>query len=108
MKFIVDAPLPPALADWLRAKGHEAFAVRELGLRDANDRSIWDRAAQDRCIIVTKDRDFANLALQGDGPAILWVRVGNSINPILFARFELAWPQTVSRLESGQRVVELR
>lgn len=44
MKFLVDAPLPPALARWLREAGHDAQAVREVNLRDAEDDEIWHHA----------------------------------------------------------------
>lgn len=30
VRFIVDAQLPPALAKWLRDRGHDAIAVREV------------------------------------------------------------------------------
>jgi predicted nuclease of predicted toxin-antitoxin system len=41
MRFIVDAQLPPQLAAWLRARGHAAFALRDIGLRDAGDTDVW-------------------------------------------------------------------
>ena len=44
MRFLVDAQLPPALARWLGEKGFAATAVRELGLRDSDDGSIWNFA----------------------------------------------------------------
>lgn len=44
MRFLVDAQLPPALAHWLSARGHEAVHVGELGMQAATDRVIWDRA----------------------------------------------------------------
>lgn len=44
MKFIVDQQLPRKLAAWIRAKGHEAAHVRELGLEHAEDRTIWQSA----------------------------------------------------------------
>lgn len=44
MKFVVDAQLPPRLATWLRTKGHHAVALREVGLRDADDPEIWTYA----------------------------------------------------------------
>lgn len=47
MKFLVDAQLPPALAEWFRAKGYEAAAVRDIWLRDADYAVIWARAASD-------------------------------------------------------------
>lgn len=44
MKFVVDAQLPPALARSLREAGHDVRAVRELGLREAEDSDIWNYA----------------------------------------------------------------
>ncbi len=40
MKFLADAQLPPALARWLVEAGCEAQAVREIGLREADDGAI--------------------------------------------------------------------
>jgi predicted nuclease of predicted toxin-antitoxin system len=108
MKFIIDAQLPPALADWLRGKGHEAVAVREIGLLDADDNAIWAHAVENQATIVTKDEDFAIRAATQDGPPILWVRTGNLVNRLLLARFEVAWPRIEAHFESAARVVELR
>ena len=108
MKFIVDAQLPPALAVWLRNKGHEAVAVREIGLREADDRVIWAFAGQAEMIIVTKDGDFVRLALDGDGSRVLWVRTGNLINRILLGKFESAWPRLCAHFASETRLIELR
>lgn len=32
MRFLVDAQLPPALARWLAAQGHEAEHVGDIGM----------------------------------------------------------------------------
>ena len=37
MKFLVDAQLPPGLARWLVARGHEADHVFDIGLGAASD-----------------------------------------------------------------------
>lgn len=109
MKFIVDAQMPPQLAAWLRAKGHDAAAVREIGLREALDPDIWSRAERDGAIIVTKDEDFAELAGRTtEGPQVLWVRAGNLVNRVLIERFENAWPQAEPLLAEGARLVEIR
>ena len=52
MKFIVDAQLPPALARLLRESGCDAFAVRDIGLREA-DAEIWRDAVQQQAAIIT-------------------------------------------------------
>lgn len=44
MRFIVDAQLPPALAAWLIAQGHEAVHVFDLDLTRADGAVIWQRA----------------------------------------------------------------
>ena len=81
MKFIVDAQLPPALARLLRESGCDASAVREIGLREANDAEIWRYAVQQQAAIITKDEDFAERCLYSrDQPVILWLRIGNTSN----------------------------
>lgn len=45
----------------LQAAGHEALHVSELGLGTASDEVILDRAAKERCVIVTQDTDFGTL-----------------------------------------------
>jgi predicted nuclease of predicted toxin-antitoxin system len=46
MRFIVDAQLPPALARWLTAKGHQAEHVTDRQMEAASDAAIWDFALQ--------------------------------------------------------------
>ncbi len=58
MKFLVDAQLPPTLAHWLREQGHEAQPVREVGLREAEDRAIWAHGLRTGAAILTKDEDL--------------------------------------------------
>jgi predicted nuclease of predicted toxin-antitoxin system len=108
MKFVVDAQLPPALAAWLREKGHDAVAVREIGLREADDRDIWTYARAERAIVVTKDEDFGRFAAAAPDARVLWVRIGNAVNRVLLARFERAWPEILACLDEGAQIVELR
>lgn len=84
MKFVVDAQLPPALAQLLRENGYEAVAVREIGLREANDAEIWRYAVQEQGGIITKDEDFAERCLYSrDQPVVVWLRIGNTSNQAL-------------------------
>ena len=81
MRFLVDAQLPPALALWLREAGHDAHAVREVDLRGAADREIWDHAIKNDAVLLTKDEDFPNRAQRThSGPTIVWLRLGNATN----------------------------
>ena len=55
MRFLVDAQLPPALARWLAAQGHEAEHVADLGMQGASDTAIWSHALASAAAVVTKD-----------------------------------------------------
>ena len=109
MNFLVDAQLPPALAGLLCDLGHEAVAVREVGLREAEDGPIWQYALEHGVAIVTKDEDFPERSLRSPAPPqIVWLRIGNCSNRALFAWFRPLWPEIERRLAVGDRIVEVR
>ena len=109
MKFLVDAQLPPALAHWLREAGYDAQAVREVGLREAEDRAIWRHAQTQGRVIITKDEDFALRAQIGvGGPMIVWLRIGNTSNAALRAWLAPQFPELVRLVEQGYRLIEVR
>ena len=64
MKFVVDAQLPPALTRLLREAGCDAFAVREIGLREANDAEIWRYAVRETGLITNLLRSRYQLIRQ--------------------------------------------
>ena len=109
MRFLVDAQLPPVLARFLEVQGQEARAVRDVGLRDASDTAIWDFAARDGWIIVTKDEDFPERVLRSrEGPPVVWLRIGNSTKRALLAWFAPLLPDILRELATGRRIVEAR
>ena len=109
MRFLVDTQLPAALARWLREKGHSADHVLEIGLAQSKDTLIWQYAHDQRAVIVTKDEDFAEITRSSrPGPAVVWLRIGNSSTPVLLAWLELLLPRIVLQLEKGDRLVEVR
>jgi predicted nuclease of predicted toxin-antitoxin system len=61
MRFLVDNPVSPLLADALRRAGHDAVHVRDYQLQAADDSTILERAARERRVIVTADTDFGFL-----------------------------------------------
>lgn len=73
MKIWVDAQISPVIAEWIASTyGVDAVAVRTLRLRDARDRDIFISARETNAIIMTKDRDLVDLAIQlGSPPQIL-------------------------------------
>ncbi len=61
MKFLVDMPLSPALAAWLRGQGHDAVHASEAGLERASDADILVFATRAARTIVTADLDYPRL-----------------------------------------------
>mgnify|MGYP003394090350 CR=1 FL=1 len=82
MTIWIDAQLSPNLAKWLRDEfGLDAFAVRDLGLRDADDLEIFRAAGRLDAIVLTKDKDFVDLLDRyGPPPKVIWLTCGNTSN----------------------------
>lgn len=69
MKIWVDAQISPVIAEWIASTyGVDAVAVRTLRLRDARERDIFISARETNAIIMTKDRDLVDLAIQLASP----------------------------------------
>jgi predicted nuclease of predicted toxin-antitoxin system len=108
VRFLVDAQLPPALVRFPAGQGHEAAAVRDLALREADDDVIWERAKRDGYIVVSKDEDFAQRAWRlGPPPRVLWLRIGNATNRALLAWLKPVLPDALAVLARGDALVEV-
>jgi len=57
MRFLIDESTGPAVAEWLREKGHEVFSVFNEA-RGMQDVDIIQKAFNDNWILVTNDKDF--------------------------------------------------
>ena len=109
MRFLVDNQLPVALAALLRAQGHEAEHVLELGLAQGTDNPIWLRAVATQAVILSKDEDFAEWVRRGrPGPPVVWLRVGNTSRRALLIWFTAFLPSIINDLQRGERLVEVR
>ena len=108
MRFLIDAQLPPALARWLAAQGHEAEHVSDTGMQAASDLAIWNYALASSAVIVTKDEDFAQRKVLIDmGPAVVWLRLPNTRRRDLLAWFETILPDVVAALARGETLIEV-
>ena len=107
MRFLVDAQLPPALARRLEALGHIAEHVADRGMVSASDHVIREHATSVGAVIVTKDEDFAIRRLLADGPAIVWLRLGNTRRAALLTRIEAELPAIIAALERGETLIEV-
>ncbi len=105
----LDAQLPPGLAQWLRDDlGLDARSLKEMGLRDAADRTIFAAARAADVVLFSKDSDFVDLVqTHGPPPQLVWVTCGNVSNAKLRALLGAAWPQIAMLLAAGEPIVEL-
>lgn len=109
MLFLIDANLPPTLALALIEAGHHAQHVDEVGLRTAEDGEIWDYALRQRTVLVTKDEDFPDRYLRtASTPIVVWLRIGNCRNSELFSWFIPLLNEVILRIESGDRLIEVK
>lgn len=78
MKLLLDQNLSYKLCSRLADLFPGSQQVRLLGLAQADDRVIWERAKADGWTLVTQDSDFADMAaLYGAPPKVIWLRCGN-------------------------------
>ncbi|HWA22767.1 MAG TPA: DUF5615 family PIN-like protein [Caulobacterales bacterium] len=107
---MIDANLPPLLAKWI-ADGGKDSATHLLAWDEPAriDPDIWQAATKTGHVIVTKDVDFAYLALgDPEGPQVVWIRCGNlTLVPFKYW-FAARWPEARVLLADGARLVELR
>ena len=106
MKFLVDAQLPPRLAQALVVAGHDAVHTLELAEGNrSTDRTVAEAAdAQDR-VLVTKDGDFRDShRLRGSPRRLLIVTTGNIGNDELLALFATHLDLLLSAFESASLV----
>lgn len=103
VRLLIDENLPLGLA---AGCGVEALHATQLGKRPS-DSELWVKAAENDCILVTKDADFFDrLVLHGPPPKVVWVRVGNIRRRDLEALFKKNWRQ-IERLLLEADMVEL-
>lgn len=89
--------------------GHDAQALRDIGLRDAEDEEIFDRARQDEITILTKDKDFVDLVDRlGSPPTVIWLRCGNTSENRLKQILTDHLDEALDFIASGETFVEIQ
>jgi predicted nuclease of predicted toxin-antitoxin system len=79
VKLLFDENLSQRLAQTLTDVFPHCNHVTAIGLRGADDRSIWEHARKEDFAIVSKDADFRERGfLEGAPPKVIWLDVGNA------------------------------
>ncbi len=77
MRLLADENLPKAVVSGLRGRGFDVLWVREAD-SGASDTSIVERAIQENRIILTFDKDFGQLVIEGGRvgvPGVILLRI---------------------------------
>lgn len=78
-RLLFDQNLSPRLIDRLRSRFPDSSHVLTVGMSTASDAQVLEFAAGQDFVVVTKDKDFADLVTsRGEGPQVLWVMLGNA------------------------------
>lgn len=105
----IDAQMSPTIAAWMSSNFPlKAVAVRDLGLRDAEDQEIFQAAKRENAAVMTKDGDFVMLLDRfGSPPQVIWVTCGNTSNVRLKEILTNTLPKALELLKSGEDLVEI-
>ena len=108
MTIWLDAQLPPKLVHYIHHRFNvKAIALRDLGLRDASDIEIFNKAKEADAVIMTKDSDFANLYFRfGAPPKIIIINCGNVTNKYLEIFLQDRFPKALKLLRN-EEIVEI-
>ena len=61
--------------------------VRHVGLETAGDQDVWRFARDEHFVMVTKDADFAEIAIhRGSPPKVIRLRIGNRSTSFIVAK----------------------
>ena len=109
MRIWIDAQMSPAIAAWISTNyAVSAVAIRDLGLRDAEDKEIFEAARQEKAVVMTKDSDFVLLLDKlGPPPQVIWVTCGNTSNGRLKEVLVNTLPKALDLLNFGEKLVEI-
>jgi predicted nuclease of predicted toxin-antitoxin system len=85
------------------------LAIRDVGLRDAEDREIFLQARKQSAIVMTKDSDFVTLQTElGAPPKIIWITCGNTSNARLKEILTGTLSEASELLNAGEDLIEVK
>ncbi len=90
MKLLIDQNISFRVVKKLQLLYPDLKGVKELGLMNANDESIWLFAKREKYdAIITFDEDFFNIVMtKGTPPKLILLKTGNASNVHLVSKLE--------------------
>ena len=83
--------------------------MRDIDLRNADDREIYASARAANAVVMTKDSDFIVLLDElGPPPQILWITCGNTSNRFFKNVLKKTFSDALNLLKQGEALVEIR
>ena len=103
MRFLLDACVPRRLAESLRASGHDAIHLLEMGLGKVSDSEVFARASAEKRIVLTFDLGFGEIVASSVTPSssVIVFRLQNTTVPRLIERLQVVLAETERFLELG-------
>jgi len=106
LRLLADENVDPRLIDWLRDEGHDVLAVKTSS-PGAADEALVATAIHESRVVLTRDKDFGELAIRYGQPVpgVVLIRLQtNSRAEYLNMIFE-RWPQILPHLHGHLIVV---
>ncbi|MBV8227053.1 MAG: DUF5615 family PIN-like protein [Verrucomicrobia bacterium] len=105
MKLLLDENLSERIISRIGDLFPGSTHVNAVGLREADDRAVWEWAKQHGFTILSKDTDFHQTAIVfGHPPKFIWLRIGNCqtslITDLLRSRYDVIRQFIQSETES--------
>jgi predicted nuclease of predicted toxin-antitoxin system len=107
MRFLVDMNIATDVPAWLRAQGHDAVHLREVGLQELGDEAVLAKAVAEKRVVLTFDLDFAAIAAAAGHAraAVILLRLRSAQTTRILDRLQDILASTAQALETGAIVI---
>ncbi len=107
MRFLADMGVSLRVAEHLRHAGHDVVHLRDEGLQRLPDVSVFQKAVDEKRIVLTFDLDFGEIAAHCKGPwaSVVLFRLANARSEHMADRLDVALAGAADALERGAVVV---
>lgn len=76
MKFLTDQDVYGSTVRFLIGLGHDVALAGQIGMAQAEDAELLRISAEQRRVLVTRDRDFGSLVfVHGQGTGVIYLRI---------------------------------